>query len=121
MTSRPDYQESYAGFDANTFASELDGDIALGINACVECCDRHVGQNRVALTWANANGQSRTLTFENLQSESARVANLLVSNGVQPGDRVAGLLPRVPELVTLILGVLRLGAVYQPLFTAFGP
>jgi len=121
MTSRPDYQEFYAGFDANTLANELDGDIASRINACVECCDRHVGQDRLALIWASANGERRTLTFEDLQAGSAKVANLLASHGVQPGDRVAGLLPRVPELVTLILGVLRMGAVYQPLFTAFGP
>jgi acetyl-CoA synthetase len=40
---------------------------------------------------------------------------------VQPGDRVAGLLPRIPELLILTLATWRLGAVYQPLFTAFGP
>ncbi|TIV18857.1 MAG: AMP-binding protein, partial [Mesorhizobium sp.] len=28
---------------------------------------------------------------------------------------------RIPELVALILGTWRIGAVYQPLFTAFGP
>ncbi|TGR94223.1 AMP-binding protein, partial [bacterium M00.F.Ca.ET.191.01.1.1] len=32
-----------------------------------------------------------------------------------------GMLPRIPELVALILGTWRIGAVYQPLFTAFGP
>ena len=31
------------------------------------------------------------------------------------------MLPRIPELVVVILGTLRAGAVYQPLFTAFGP
>jgi acetyl-CoA synthetase len=36
------------------------------------------------------------------------------------GDRVAGLLPRGPKLLIVIAGALRAGAVYQPLFTAFG-
>ena len=56
-----------------------------------------------------------------MQALSARVANLLVAQGVKPGDVVAGLLPRTPELVATILGTWRAGAVYQPLFTAFGP
>ena len=34
---------------------------------------------------------------------------------------MAGLLPRTPELLVTILGTWRAGAVYQPLFTAFGP
>src|SRR3546814_8696933 len=41
--------------------------------------------------------------------------------GVRPGERVAGLLPRTPDLLTVLLGTLRAGAVYQPVFTAFGP
>src|SRR3546814_7321541 len=40
---------------------------------------------------------------------------------VRPGERVAGLLPRTPDLLTVLLGTLRAGAVYQPVFTAFGP
>jgi acetyl-CoA synthetase len=43
------------------------------------------------------------------------------ARGIGPGDVVAGLLPRIPELLTVILGTWRVGAVYQPLFTAFGP
>lgn len=40
---------------------------------------------------------------------------------MQAGDRVSGLLPRTAELVITILAAWRIGAVYQPLFTAFGP
>ena len=120
MFSRPDYRPLYDTFDAATLSNALHGDLATAVNACIECCDRHVGQNRVALNWKDASGRSETYTFEDFQLRSAQVANLLVEQGVQPGDRVAGLLPRVPELVALVLGVWRAGAVYQPLFTAFG-
>ncbi len=46
---------------------------------------------------------------------------MLKAQGVGAGDRVAGLMPRTPELLVTILATWRLGAVYQPLFTAFGP
>jgi acetyl-CoA synthetase len=121
MADVPDYHEFYESFDPATLSDALVGDLAAGINACVECCDRYVGEGRVALHWADASGDRAEYTFEQLQERSAQVANLLVEHGVQPGDRVAGMLPRVPDLVALILGVFRAGAVYQPLFTAFGP
>ncbi|MFT3727912.1 MAG: AMP-binding protein [Terricaulis sp.] len=91
------------------------------VNAATLCCDRHCGARRPALIYEQADGQSRTISFEALRDQSSRVANVLMAHGVQPGDRVAGLLPRVPELLAIILGVWRVGAVYQPLFTAFGP
>jgi len=56
-----------------------------------------------------------------LQQSATRFASLLAAHGVGRGDVVAGLLPRVPELLTVVLGTWRAGAVYQPLFTAFGP
>jgi len=121
MIARPEYQLFYEAFDATKLTGEFQGNFDTGINACVECCDRHIGENRVALNWKRISGQSGSCTFEELQVKSAKIANLLVAHGVRPGDRVAGLLPRIPELVALILGVLRAGAVYQPLFTAFGP
>ena len=120
MSDVPEYREFYESFEPSTLTDPFQGDFAAEINACVECCDRHVGEGRVALIWVNAAGERVEYTFEQLQARSAQVANLLVERGVQPGDRVSGLLPRVPELVALILGVLRAGAVYQPLFTAFG-
>ena len=115
------YEKFVDGFKAEQIAAKLSGDFDAGLNACIECCDRHAQPGRVALFWEGSDGRSETYTFEKLREHSARLANFLRSAGVQPGDRVAGLLPRIPELLILMLGTWRLGAVYQPLFTAFGP
>jgi acetyl-CoA synthetase len=116
-----DYMSAYETFNVGELEAELEGDLAAGVNACVECCDRHASNDRVALFWEGADGSSRTLSFAELSRQSAQFANLLKRHGIVPGDRVAGLLPRIPELLVVLLGTLRAGAVYQPLFTAFGP
>ncbi|MCA8383072.1 acyl-CoA synthetase [Burkholderia cenocepacia] len=117
----PAYADAVARFSIETAAAQLSGDLERGLNACVECCDRHAKADAIALDWIDAGGQHHRFTFAQMQALSARVANLLVAQGVKPGDVVAGLLPRTPELVATILGTWRAGAVYQPLFTAFGP
>ena len=120
-TALIDYERFVDGFKAEQITATLSGDLDAGLNASVECCDRHAQPGRVALFWEGSDGRSETYTFEELKEHSARLANFLQDAGVRPGDRVAGLLPRIPELLILILGTWRLGAVYQPLFTAFGP
>ena len=89
-------------------------------NAAVQCCDRHPG-DALALNCVSQDGEIVRYTFSQLQQLSCRFANLLVKCGVRSGDPVAVLLPRSAELVIAFLGVLRMGATYQPLFTAFGP
>jgi acetyl-CoA synthetase len=115
------YENFVGGFAAEQIAAELSGDLDAGLNACIECCDRHARPGRIALFWEDSDTRSETWTFEQLKESSARLANFLRSAGVRPGDRIAGLLPRIPELLILVLGAWRVGAVYQPLFTAFGP
>ena len=120
-TVLPDYPEFLAAFKAESLDKEFAGDFERGMNAAIECCDRYAHGGRVALYWEGQDGRSSIHTFEELKEASSRFANFLISQGVQPGDRVAGLLPRIPELLVVILGTWRAGAVYQPLFTAFGP
>ncbi|UJH78559.1 acyl-CoA synthetase (plasmid) [Burkholderia cenocepacia] len=117
----PAYADAVARFSIETAAAQLSGDLERGLNACVECCDRHAKADAIALDWIDAGGLHHRFTFAQMQALSGRVANLLVAQGVKPGDVVAGLLPRTPELLATILGTWRAGAVYQPLFTAFGP
>jgi acetyl-CoA synthetase len=116
-----DYAEAASSFRIEDIEAELQGSLEHGINACVECCDRHVPSGGVALDWEGQDGRRAQYTFAQMQELSARFAGYLVDRGVQPGDVVAGLLPRTPELLITILGTWRAGAVYQPLFTAFGP
>ncbi|NAR54470.1 AMP-binding protein [Acinetobacter haemolyticus] len=91
------------------------------LNACFECCDRHVDGEKVALYWQGKDGRKEQYTFAQFKQWSSQFANFLKSQGVQAGDRISGLLPRTPELIVTILAAWRIGAVYQPLFTAFGP
>lgn len=115
----PPYAEAYARFDAESAARAVLG--GAPPNAAALCCDRHCGQGRVALHAVARDGSSRRFTFEELKDRSDRFAQVLRDSGVSAGDVVACLLPRVPELFVTALAVWRLGAVYQPLFTAFGP
>jgi acetyl-CoA synthetase len=117
----PDYSKALESFDLDAARSLFSGSFSDGINACVECCDAHLQDNAVALDWIALDGHHETRSFVELRDEAARFANLLKEQGIQPGDIIAGLLPRTPDLVAVVLGALRAGAAYQPLFTAFGP
>ena len=115
------YQEAAQEFDLNKAAAQLLSGSLDALNACYECCDRHAVSDKVAIYWQGIDGRKEQYTFKQLQQRASQFANYLKSQGVQAGDRVSGLLPRTAELVITILAAWRIGAVYQPLFTAFGP
>ena len=89
------------------------------INAYIECCGRYVGLNKTALIWEGKNGKSEHWSFEQLAEASGKLAHYFSAMGLKAGDCIAGLLPRTPELLISILATWRIGAIYQPLFTAF--
>ncbi|ROU02060.1 AMP-binding protein [Marinobacter sp. R17] len=108
-------------FSVDPILQQFRGDYNDGLNVCEEICDRHADDpDRVGLRYERADGTSGEMTFSELQKSAARFAGFLKSQGIGRGDRVACLLPRTPELLICVLGTLRAGAVYQPLFTAFG-
>src|SRR5690349_11429419 len=117
-----DYHEAYNAFSMAALEAEtLSGSLSSGVNACIECCDRWASGDRAALHWVSRDLTRHDISFGTLQRNAARFAHLLRSRGIGPGDVVAGLLPKVPDLLTVILGTWRAGAIYQALFTAFGP
>lgn len=116
-----DYFAAFKRFDyANTVRQAISGTLDA-MNACYECCDRHALPGRIGLLQENADGTSSIHSYVELKDQAAQFANFLASQGIGAGDVVAGLLPRSHELLITILGTWRIGAVYQPLFTAFGP
>ncbi len=117
-----DYLTAYNEFSVPTLAREiLQGDLDAGLNAAIECCDRWANGDRVAINWIGKDFSEETVTFSQLREQSIRFANLLKSRGIGPGDTIGAMLPRIPELFVVVLGAWRIGAIYQPLFTAFGP
>ncbi len=82
---------------------------------------RHVDAraDEPAIVEVSADGGTRELTWRELASEVDRLAALLVSYGVAPGESVAFQLPNRLEFVTVALATLRVGAVCEPLMPIF--
>ncbi|MFC9895097.1 AMP-binding protein [Nocardia sp. NPDC127579] len=81
-------------------------------------CDRHPA-DAVAFTVVETDLTATDLTYGELRERSTRCAAALAGLGVEPGDRVGVLMGKSADLVTVLLGIWRRGAVHVPLFTAF--
>lgn len=112
-------EQAYQEFNFDDFLAEQLVGTSQSVNAYVECCERYLGLNKTALIWEGKNGESAEWTFEQLAEASGKLANYFTSIGLKAGDCIAGLLPRTPELLITIIATWRMGAIYQPLFTAF--
>ncbi|HYO36608.1 MAG TPA: acetate--CoA ligase [Geodermatophilus sp.] len=92
------------------------------LNVAYNCVDRHVEDghgDQVAYHWEGEPGDTRTITYAQLQDEVCRAANALVELGVTAGDRVAIYLPMIPETIIAMLACARIGAVHMVVFGGF--
>ena len=93
------------------------------LNASYNCVDRHVEAgkgDKVAYHWiGDAEGETRTITYAQLQKLVAQAANALSELGVKSGDRVAVYMPMIPEAVVTMLAIVRLGAMHSVVFGGF--
>lgn len=120
----PDYATYLEGFSVDQVIARLDDHQDGSFNAYESCCGTHLRAGRgdvQALVHEDLQGNVNTLTYAELDAESARLAGWFQSRGLGVGDRIACMLPRSPQLLVAVLATWRIGAVYQPLFTAFGP
>jgi acetoacetyl-CoA synthetase len=65
-----------------------------------------------AIIAENEKGETREISWRELQRQSASLALELRRRGIGPGDRVAGYLPNIPEAVIALLACASLGAVW---------
>jgi acetyl-CoA synthetase len=98
-------------------------EIPARYNIATDTVDRHAAErpNAIALIFENEAGAIQRLTFAEVRDDSRRLANVLAARGVTAGDRVAIVLPQVPETAIAHLAVYRSGAIAVPLFVLFGP
>jgi acetyl-CoA synthetase len=92
------------------------------LNATYNCIDRHVlagHGDQVAYHWEGEPGDTRTITYAELQDEVSQLANALRALGVEKGDRVNIYLGMVPELPISLLACARIGAPHSVVFGGF--
>lgn len=92
------------------------------MNLSYNCLDRHVAtwrRNKAALIWEGEPGEVQTLTYQQLQVEVCKFANVLKSLGVKKGDRIAIYMGMCPALPIAMLACARIGAPHTVVFGGF--
>lgn len=97
--------------------------VGASFNLSKACVDRWAEQDpdRVALKSMKESGETTETTYGDLLAEVERFAGGLRALGVGRGDVVAVYLPMSTEAAVSLLAVARLGAVFVPVFSGYGP
>ncbi len=106
-----------------TAEQELGYEKGARINIGAVCSDRLCSLglgNKLALIWEDHQGNERRYTYADLSRLSNSIGQFILDLGINPGERVCLFMDRVPELYVGFLGILKTGAIAQPLFSAFG-
>ncbi len=76
---------------------------------------------RVAIKSEIEDGTGRELTYKELRDQVDRMANSLRTLGLGKGDAIGVFMPMVPEIVVAMLAIIKIGGIFLPLFSGFGP
>jgi len=95
------------------------------INIAHNVLDRHAApdaerRNKVACIWEGEPGGVREVTYHELHRQANQVANALEERGVGTGDTVGLYMPMVPEVISILYGTFKVGAIAVPIFSGFG-
>ncbi len=123
MSNIGPYEERLKDFDWSIAERELEYKEGEVINIGWYCSDRicRMGRgDKLALLWENASGEEKRFTYNDIRLYSNTIGAFLRTLGVKNEERVCLFMDRIPELYIGLLGILKIGAVAQPLFSAFG-
>src|SRR5512135_1252873 len=115
------YEERLRDFDWAIAEKELGWGRGDPVNIGWHLTDRicRLGLARKpALLWEGSDGRERTYTFDDLRLLTNAVAAALSRLHLAPSERICLFLDRVPELYIGFVGILKMGGVAQPLFSA---
>lgn len=116
-TKVKDVDYNMPGVSINWFA---DGTL----NASVNCIDRHLPTraNQTAIIWEGDDPSvSKTITYQELHDEVAKLANAMKARGVKKGSVVTIYMPMIPEAAYAMLACARIGAIHSVVFGGFSP
>ncbi|MBI5645825.1 MAG: acetate--CoA ligase [Ignavibacteriae bacterium] len=123
MSHIGNYEEARKNFSWEISEKELGYTPGAVINIGEYCTDRicRMGKGeKLALVWEGHDGHQKRYTYNDLRQLTNTIAAFLKEKGIEPGERVCLFMDKVPELYFGFLGILKLGAIAQPLFSAFG-
>ncbi len=109
--------------DFDRLTREFRWTIPADYNIGVDVCDRWAARDprRTAIVHVHADGRRDDVSFGWLRETSNRLANVLRAHGIVRGDRVAILLPQMPEVAAAHVAVYKLAAIALPTALLFGP
>jgi acetyl-CoA synthetase len=123
MLNIGNYEDRVKTFNWAISERELEYQDGNIINIGEYCTDRicWMGKkDKLALIWENHTGEERRYTFNDMRVLTNTIATYLQKLGLKPGDRICLFMDKVPELYFGFLGILKMGGIAQPLFSAFG-
>lgn len=123
MSNIGSYENSLYGFTWSMAEKELDYSHGNILNIGWHCSDRicKLGHaDKSALIYEGIEGSERVFTFDDLRLASNTIGLFLRKLGIKPEDRICLFMDRIPELYFSFVSVLKIGAIVQPLFSAFG-
>ncbi len=80
---------------------------------------RHKGDGE-AIIFLGEDKVERRLTWDDLHALVSKLQQFMLAEGVKPGDRIAGMMPNMPEAVALMLAASSIGAVWSSCSPDFG-
>jgi acetyl-CoA synthetase len=117
------YEETSKDFDWSKSEDELDYKKGNNINIGWYCTDRICSKGKAgktALYIEGFGGFRKEYTFDDLRLASNTFGAFLRKTGLKNEDRICLFMDRIPDLYFSFLGVLKMGGIAQPLFSAFG-
>jgi acetyl-CoA synthetase len=93
------------------------------LNITKNCIDRHLAKraDKTAILFEpnDPKEEAQHITYKQLYERVAKMANVLLDQGIKKGDRVCIYLPMIPELAVSVLACARIGAVHSVVFAGF--